>query len=404
MSTILRSMLGVSIGVVLFGFSNGGNFALVSLKMSETGTSDSFVGLATSAYFCGTLIASLTSKRLIARMGHKLAFACAAVLACLSTATLLFIDQVALWPVVRAITGYAIGTFYVVVESWFNHATRNRTRGRVLAYYETLRLTAVACGSFVFIGLYDARGLSVFLVSALLYVSAILPVSLNRLSGPPPNPTLRFPVRPLLRRAPLGLTCCFVGGLTTAAIYGLVPLYGRYMELGTVALPAFVFFSHFGAFFVQYPTGMLSDRLGRSLTILLLCLVCAAAAGVLGFSNRPTLPLVLIAGAVCGGICHTVFTLGAVYTNDRLEPGAYTAGAGVLLVCYDLGTVTGPALASLTMEALGARGLYIFIGTTMAVLAVLVGYQRLREGRAPPPRRLDGADGALSRFRCRHPG
>jgi len=379
LTAILRGMLGVSIGVVLFGLSNGGNFALVALKMSEIGTSDYLVGLATSAYFAGALMASLTCSRLVVRIGHKRAFAAAAALACLSTMTLVVVQDVALWPIIRASTGYAIGSFYVVVESWFNHATQNRTRGRVLAFYETLRLSAVATGSFVLIGLYDALGLSVFLIAAVLYFSAILPISLNRLAGPTPNPTLRFPVRPMLRRAPLGLACCFVGGLTTAALYGLVPLYGRYMSLGAMALPAFVFLSHFGAVFAQYPVGMLSDRAGRSLTILLLCLVCVAAAGFLGLSDRPVLPIVLVAGAVCGGLCHTVFTLGAVYTNDRLESDSFTLGAGLLLVVYDLGTVVGPALASLTMEALGGRGLYVFIGATMAGLAALAGYRFRRD-------------------------
>ncbi len=90
-----------------------------------------------------------------------------------------------------------------------------------------------------------------------------------------------------------------------------MPLYGRYMGLDTLALSVFVFISHFGAFFVQYPTGLLSDRLGRNLTILLLCLIGAVAAGLLGVWERPVLPVVLIAGAVCGGVCHTVFTLAA---------------------------------------------------------------------------------------------
>ncbi len=386
LGAILRSMAGVSVGVALFGLSNGGNFALVALEMSASGASDTLVGLATSAYFVGTLAASLTCGVLVRRIGHKWAFAGAALLGCLSTAALVFVEQTTSWPIIRAVTGYSIGTYYVVVESWFNHATQNRTRGRVLASYETIRLTAVAGGSFLLISLYEALGLSVFLVAALMYVSAILPVSLNRLSSPAPSPALRFPLVWLLRRAPLGLACCFVGGLTTAAIYGLAPLYARYMGLGTLALSAFVFISHFGAFFVQYPTGLLSDRLGRNLTILLLCLIGAVAAGLLGIWERPVLPVVLIAGAVCGGVCHTVFTLGAVYTNDHLDPAAYTVGAAVLLVGYDIGTVVGPMIASLTMEALGARGLYLFIGAVLVALAVVAGHRVLRDERGVPTR------------------
>ncbi len=381
---ILRSMAGVSFGVALFGLSNGGNFALVALEMAKSGASDSSVGLATSAYFAGTLTASLTCSALVARLGHKWAFACAAVLAALSTGALLLVEQPAVWPLVRAVTGYAIGTYYVVVDSWFNHATENRTRGRVLATYETVRLTAVAGGSFLLIGLYESIGLSVFLIAGLLYASAILPASLNRLSGPVPDSRLRFPFFLVARRAPLALVCCFVGGLTTAAIYGLVPLYGRYLALGTLALSAFVFFSHFGAFFVQYPAGLLSDRLGRNPTIVVLCLLGAMAAGLLGVLERPALPLLLVAGAICGGICHTIFTLGTVYANDRLDPAAYTAGAAVLMVSYESGTVAGPAAAALTMETFGPRGLYLFIATLALVPAALALLDGWRRTRRPP--------------------
>lgn len=372
-------MAGVSAGVMLFGLSNGGNFALVAIEMSSNGASDTLVGLATSAYFTGTLAASLTCGALVARIGHKRSFALAALIACLSTAALGFIDQTAIWPLVRVATGYAIGMFYVVVESWFNHAAHNRNRGRVLAGYETVRLVSVAAGSFVLLALHAAVGQPVFLFAGLLYIAAILPVAFNRLSGPPPAPRANLPFRRLASRAPLGLACCFVGGLTTAAIYGLVPLYGRQAGLDAVALPTLIFASHFAAFFVQLPTGMLSDRIGRNRTIFLLCLAGSLAAGTLGLLERPSLAIVMAAGAVTGGICHTIFTLGIVSANDRLDPASYVAGAAVLLVVYDIGTVAGPMAAATLMGAIGEGGLYLFIAALMGALTLLSGWNMTKE-------------------------
>lgn len=375
----LRNMAGVSAGVMLFGLSNGGNFALVATEMSRVGASDMLVGLATSAYFTGTLTASLTCGALVRRLGHKRCFALAALIACVSTAALGLIEQILLWPALRIATGYAIGMFYVVVESWFNHAAQNRNRGRVLAGYETVRLASVATGSFILLTLQAAVGQPAFLVAGLLYVAAILPVAINRLSGPPPGARARLPYRRLARSAPLGLACCFVGGLTTAAIYGLMPLYGRQMGLGAVALPTLIFVSHFAAFFVQIPAGMLSDRIGRNPTIFLLCLVGCLAAATLGLWDGPSLVIVMVAGAVTGGICHTVFTLGIVSANDRLDPASYVAGAAVLLVAYDIGTVIGPAAAGALMEAVGKEGLYLFIAALMGALAALSGRYLMKQ-------------------------
>lgn len=249
----------------------------------------------------------------------------------------------------------------------------------VLAYYETLRLTAVAAGSFLLLGIYDAVGAAAFPLAGLLYLSAILPVAINGLSGPAPGRTAPFQALRLLRLAPLGSACCFVGGLTTASIYGLTPLYGQQLGLDSAALSMLIFVSHFGALFVQFPTGALSDRIGRNRTILALCLVCTTASATLGPWTSPPFAIVMVAAAVTGGICHTVFTLGAVSTNDRIDPTTYTAGAAALLVAYDIGTVLGPIFASATMEIVGKGGLYLFISGAVGALALLAAWRCVRE-------------------------
>ncbi len=85
---VIRSTLGVSLGVALFGLANGGLFALIGVHLPETGASDVLVGLITSAYFLGTLTASLTGAWLITRLNHVRAFALFAVVAGLSTLAL----------------------------------------------------------------------------------------------------------------------------------------------------------------------------------------------------------------------------------------------------------------------------------------------------------------------------
>lgn len=380
----IRSMAGVSLAVALFGLANGGNFALVAFGMSDSGASDSLVGLATSAYFTGTLTASLTAPAIVARLGHKRSFLLAAALAGLSTALLAAVEQVTLWPLVRIATGYAIGLYYVVVESWYNHATGNETRGRMLSFYETVRIASVAVGSFLLIALHGAFGLPVFLFAAVLYAAAVVPALRNRQAGPPPQRKSGLRLRPFVSKALLGLACCFVGGLTTAAIYGLLPLYGQQIGLATASLSLLVFLTHFGAIFIQFPSGLIADKVGRNTTILVATLLCAGLAGLIGTTASPSPLVLLLASAVVGGICHTTFTLGAIYVNDHLSVRSLTAGAAVLLISYDLGTIAGPLLAGRLMEALGPQGLYAFLGLTTGLLAGLALLTLCREGAGRP--------------------
>jgi len=381
---IARSMLGVSLGVSFFALANGGNFALVAVEMSAAGASETLVGLSTSTYFLGTLTASLTCGRVVGRLGYVRGFGLFALIAALTTGLLALAEPVALWPTVRYFTGIGIGGIYVVLDSWFNHATPNESRGRTFAFYETVRLTSVSLGSFLFLGLGEVVGADVFLATGLLYLLAILPVSANRHGQPPKSDRPRARFMALFRLAPLGICCCLVGGLTTGAIYGLVPLFGKQSGLTTAELSAFVFFSRFGAFLFQLPSGYLADRLGRHGVIVALGLLCSAGALFLATQEAAAFPLLILAGLVTGGTCHTITMLGVIATNDRLVPDAYLGAAAGLLIAYDIGTVSGPLLAALAMQALGKGGLYVFMIALMLPLAGLALLTRPAPGCAPP--------------------
>lgn len=374
-----RRMFGVSLGVTCFALANGGNFAVLAVEMSAAGASETLVGLGTSTYFLGTLAGSLTGGRLVARVGYVRAFALFALLAAATTMALSQIETVAVWPLVRCLTGLGIGGIYVVLDSWFNHAADNAIRGRTYAFYETVRLTSVSLGSFVFLGLNASVGADVFLASGALYLLAVLPVARQRGAAPQESQPPRLHILGLVRLAPLGMACCLVGGLTTGAIYGLVPLYGRDLGLSTTALAAFVFSTHFGAFLVQLPAGALADRIGRDRVILILSLFGLAASLVLALTAAPVLPLLLVAALVSGGICHSVNMLGVTFTIDRLDPATYLGSVAGLLIAYDCGTVTGPLLAALAMRIAGPAGLYLFIGGLMVPLALLAWHGRAAE-------------------------
>ncbi|MGF1607944.1 MAG: MFS transporter [Kiloniellales bacterium] len=381
---IARSMLGVSLGVSCFALANGGNFAVLAVEMANAGAGETLVGLSTSTYFLGTLTASLTCGRIVAALGYVRAFALFAVIAAFTTASLSVVTTVWLWPLVRALTGIGIGGIYVVLDSWFNHATSNATRGRTYAYYETVRLTSVSLGSFLFISLSDQVGANVFIATSLLYLLAVLPVARNRAGEPPRTTSHRLRFAQLFRLAPFGMVLCLVGGLTTGAIYGLAPLFGRASGLTTAELGAFVFCSHFGAFVVQLPAGTLSDLFGRGRVVLWLSLLGAGSALFLALVERPPVPFLVLAGLFTGGICHTVYMLGTIETNDRLEPVAFLGAAACLLIAYDLGTISGPLLAALSMDLVGPGGLYFFIAGLMLVLALLQAIRRLPRERSGP--------------------
>ena len=382
LGAILVRMAGVSVAVVLFGLANGGNFAVVAVGMADSGASNLLVGLATSAYFVGTLTASLTLGPAIARLGHVRAFALVAALAAMSTAALFFVEGVVFWPLLRCLTGFAMGGYYIVVDSWYHHATSNATRGRTIAFYETARLLSVATGSYVLLSFDAWSGAGVFLMAGLLYAVAILPVAASRAVKPDIPSVARPSWRRLLATAPLGFAFGLVGGFTTAAVYGLMPLYGKQIGLDTTLLATLVFMAHAGALFLQGPVGLAGDRWGRLPVMAVVTFVGAFVALVFGTGDFDNVLLLLAAAAIVGGTSHTVFTMGGVFANDRVDPASFVPVAAALLVAYDVGTIIGPPIASLAMNLAGPGGLFLFLGVMLALLSLFATLQA-RRGRQP---------------------
>jgi len=372
-------MFGVSAAVVLYGLANGGNFALVALELGRSGASDTVVGLATSAYFIGALAASIIGVAIVGRLGHRRAFVLSAILAGGSTLCLAAIQDSTIWPFARTVTGFAMGLYYLVIESWFHHAITNHGRGRLIAAYETLRIVSVSFGSFVLIALYGAIGLPVFIIAGALYITAITPVLRNRLTAPPPNTAFRPSLRPLLPKALLGLLCCLVGGLTTGSIYGLLPLYAQQTGQTTVMISALVFATHFGSVFIQMPSGIFTDRVGRNAAIALVSTIGMVAAMIVAVNTNLPWFALLGASAIMGGACHTIFALGTIYANDHLNEATFVSGAAALNITYDIGTILGPVGVALLMQSLGPEGFYYgqaaLMGSVVAVGGVVL-YQR----------------------------
>lgn len=364
---VVRTTLGIAIAVSLFGLANGGVFVLIATRLPAAGASENLVGILSSTYFAGTLITSLFGGWIVSRLRHFRAFLLFAAMAGFSTLILAQTEPGWQWLIPRFITGLAMGGYYVVVESWFNYAATNANRGRSLAYYETVRLASVASGSLVFLNLGTVGGMNALAIAGALYLSAILAVFANRQSKPQLDRTERPKFKHLLRHAPLGIWCCFAGGLANSTLYSMVPLHGARLGLTAGILSVIVFVNHFSAVAFQFPLGTVSDRIGRVPTILFMGALLTIASVTVAI-NQPTglIPLA-IAGFFVGGISHSLFTAGMVYTNDRLSSRTLVHGAAAMLVIHDIGTTLGPVLASQAMIFGGPFGLYWFF----AVLGIV---------------------------------
>ena len=137
----------------------------------------------------------------------------------------LYVDPVGWWAL-RAVTGYCFAILYIVIESWLNARSDNRTRGTVFSIYTAINLTVITAGQMM-LGLADPQSFSLFAFAAILVSLAALPIAFTG-SASPEQPEFVHPrIAKLFRISPVGVAGCFAVGLANGAFWALGPVFAQ---------------------------------------------------------------------------------------------------------------------------------------------------------------------------------
>jgi MFS family permease len=363
---IIRIFSFILFGVLAFGLATGGLFPIIGLRLQEDGASDLVIGLITSVFFAGTFAGSILTERILARIRHIRTFSLLAATAGMSTIALALTDLPAAWIALRFVTGFCLGGYYVVVESWINYSSTNKTRARGMSVYEATRMLGIAISPFV---LGFGLGGQPYILAGLLFILAIIPLVLCPLDEPHQNPPGTLPFSKLILGAPLGVLACFVSGTVNAAFYGMSGVYGERAGLSTTEIAIFIAAMLIGPTFAHPILGGAADRIGRLPMLFLASAVSAMAAIWIAVAGPGFMGLIVFS-FILGGFSHPVYSIGVAYVNDKLDPGDFVRAGGALLIAFCLGTTVGPTAAALTMSVLGDAGLYVFLAAILISVAV----------------------------------
>lgn len=366
--TVFRRAGWLLAAVPFFGISTGALFPLVALELDRLGFGEGFVGFATSLYYAGSVAGVLTYGWVLTRFGYKTSFVLVATLASVASYALTLSEGPISWLGLRFLGGYALGAYYVVVDSWVSALGTRNTRGRLFATYETLRLIATAIGpSLIVIG---ATSASVSLV-ACGYAVSFVPVLLSGAPAPRPEAqSLSTDLTGMARCFPFALAIALCGGVANASFYGLSAIYAKEIGFDKAAVALFVGIVLVAPAISEVPIGALADRLRRMPVAAGASMLAAAASLALALWPPASFWLVAAAGVLVGGSMVPLYALGlsrmvdAVGEQDAVP--ATTAG----LLAYNVGALSGPVAAGLVMQQLGPSGLYLFLAAVAAVAAI----------------------------------
>lgn len=357
----------------------------LSLRMTQEGFSTPAIGITLACYFLGLMGGYFLCHRLIQRVGHIRSFA---VFAAGTTAiTILhgFYISAVFWAILRLLNGIIVFGLYMVVESWLNECSQPHTRGRVFSVYMTLTYMGIGIGQQL-INFGNGGGQNVFFIAALFFTLSLIPVAVARSVHPELPQPARYTFKALFRKVPLGMLGCFAAGLVSSAFYSMAPVFGTKIGLTVFQLSWLMSTTVIGGFAVQWIVGIISDRNDRTLILVFIAGLIAIFSVVIMLNTDPAYLWLLAEMTVFGGLIFAIYPVAVARANDVFEGKDAVAVSSALLLCYSIGAVCGPILASTVMTLLNTPyGLYAYWAMVAGVFAVVAMYLKHKERVAKVP-------------------
>lgn len=333
---------------------------IMALYASSLGAGVGIIGVIIGLYSITNTPANILSGWLIDRVGYKVPLITGVIGDTLS----MFLYSLCRLPVylalVRALHGVTGGLIGPATMSIFA-STEQTGKGRTMSCYGMSLATATLVGfglSGIITDTWDYNGLFLFGTAMLaigVLLSLLLPASRQRDRKTALfSETLKH-VKGLLARKGLSVSYCaiFAQYFTFGGVVTLLPIYAK--DLGVETLQVGMLMGTFAVMFIvtQFPSGVLSDRIGRLLpTISALILVIVSLAILPSMTTFPLLAMIMaLYGVAYGLLFPSISALIADYTVLE-ERGIAT---GIFHALLTVGVAVGAPLMGWVGEMVGVK-------------------------------------------------
>lgn len=342
-----HKILFLSFALLMLG--TGLQNTLIGLRAVSEGFSSTVIGIIMASFYLGYLFSSLGAARYVARVGHIRVFAALTAL-CSITILLhnIFVTPWT-WIVIRFVTGVCLSGLYIICESWLNSQTSNHQRGQTMAAYIVTLFASQSLGQ-LFLSVASPSSYLLFSIASIAISLACIPLLITQPKTPPiSEQQQKISIARIYRRSPLGTIALFFGSFCNATIISLAPIYSVSEGVSAAEAGWIVIAINTGCALLISPWGKLSDSFDRRLILGLisgLCTVC----GFVSLLVPHTVPVLLVAFFLIGGLALPITSIAQAYINDWLYPKEMIPAAGTIVLIAGSGSVLGPLFTGLLMQ------------------------------------------------------
>ncbi|WP_439886741.1 MFS transporter [Pseudomonas sp. MBLB4123] len=355
--------------VISIGLALGVTMPLVSLRLESWGHDAFTIGVMAATPAVGVLLGASLAGRLAARVGTTRLMQLSLLCSALSVALLAFMQNYALWLLLRLLIGVALTLVFILGESWINQLAVEKWRGRLVALYGTGYALSQLCGPLLLTALGTASDLGFWAGTGLLIGGSLL--LLGR-SGAPRVDARSASGRGLpafCRRLPAIAWAVMLFAAFEAMMLTLLPIYGLRQGFSQEVALLMVSVVVIGDAALQLPIGLLADSISRR------GLFRGCGVVLLGSSlaiplllHSPLIwPLLVLFGASAGGL----FTLALILIGERYRDDELVRANAHVSQLWGLGCLIGPLATGAASQWLTGHALPLLMALGAAVFVVL---------------------------------
>ncbi|WP_251037354.1 MFS transporter [Paenibacillus albidus] len=281
-------------------------------------------------------------------------------------ALLLFpvLSGIKVWFVLRLLVGIGDSAINYAAQLWVLLMTPAEHRGRNLSLYGMSYGLGFSLGPLGISLLRFGTAAPFLVLAALFLLAVVLAAAKLPDSRPDKSASGEGQVRRFGRSYSLAwyaLIPALLYGYMEASLNSNFPVYGLRIGFGADTIAALLPFAGLGGLLLQLPLGLWSDRFGRKKILIL-----SGIGGGTGFALLPlagdSFLLCLVILMVSGGLVGSFFSLGLAYAADILPRNLLPAAGVVSSFHYSIGSIAGPGIGGLLLEAGQGGGVFGLMG------------------------------------------
>jgi MFS family permease len=346
----VRTLIVLCLVSAGWAFNFGLGAPLASLWLSDTGYSDTVVGLNTGVYYLGIALTAIAVPWLMRRYGRS----CPAAGFVLSGVTVILFPwggSITGWFGLRLLNGIGGALSLIPLETYVNRHSPAEQRARNFGIYAVAIAVGWALGNLVGLQIYDSIPRTAFVLGGLVTLLALplLWLALPWPEEPAAEQGERVPLQ--WRRSLLSFGSGWSQGFLEGSMVSLLPIYLLFAGLTKDEVSWLTSGIMIGVILFQVPVAWLADRLGRARVLLVCHAVVLAGLVALPFcTGRIVLAVCLFLVGACSG---AFYPLGLSLLGEQVREAALAQASACFLALNCLGSLIGPVVTGVVMDCFG---------------------------------------------------